>query len=69
MGHDPSVHHNIYQQVSGGLEMVNMGKLLTIHEKNIMSKYKDKSLDDIELEGTISLTVNVMHICCTDIVY
>ena len=64
MGHTPSIHHNIYQQVVGGLEMVNMGKLLIIHEKNLMSRFKGKSLNSVQLEGKIFPQYFFIHQFC-----
>ena len=43
MEHIPSMYHNIKQQIASSLEMVNMGKLLIIHDKNLMSKFMGKS--------------------------
>ena len=43
MAQTSSMHYNIKQQVVSSLEMVNMGKMLILHEKNLMSKFMGKS--------------------------
>ena len=51
MGHDPKVHKLWYRQTSGTMEWLHVGKLLMIHERNLVEKFKDKDLNEVTFEG------------------
>ena len=55
LGHDEEVHNMIYQQTSHGtshgLQLLNVGKLLMLHERNKLSAFMDKDLDTVDING------------------
>jgi len=40
-----------YRFALDGIERMQLGKLLMIQDKNLLAKYRDKRLEDIEFEG------------------
>lgn len=53
LGHSTNVHKSYYRHMSGFVERVKLSKLFLVQDMNLMSQYKDKNLDDIDLQGTI----------------
>ena len=51
MGHDVSIHCNIYREQSSILQRTKVARLLIAMENGMVSKFAGKSLENIELEG------------------
>ena len=47
LGHTMDVHRDYYQHYGTIAERLDIAKLLIIQDKNIVSQYKHKTLDDI----------------------
>ncbi len=62
MGHTKEVHKKYYRQTSSSIEMVNIGKLLMIDERNMMAKFRDKDLSEVQLEGKLWNTLTSIHL-------
>ena len=51
LGHTMDVHRVHYRQTSDLLERVDVAKILLIQDMGLVSKYRGKRIEDIQLEG------------------
>ena len=56
MGHTENVHNLHYRSRSDIIEHVEMAKLRLIQDNNLVHKFVGKSLQDIQMSGTITVT-------------
>ena len=54
LGHTKMVHKEHYRQMSGLLERTQVSKLLLVQDLNLVSRFKGKKLQEMNLEGTYS---------------
>lgn len=51
LGHTMNVHRVHYRQTSDVIERVDVAKILLIQDMGLVSKYRGKKLEDIQLNG------------------
>lgn len=51
LGHTKGVHKEHYRQMSGLLERTKISKMFLIQDLNLAGKFKDKSLEEIDIRG------------------
>ena len=58
LGHTVKTHKDFYRLQEASIEIGKISKLLLAAENGSLSKYKGKSLEDIQLDGKI-----IQHMC------
>ena len=53
LGHDLNIHHNYYQLHESTIETTKIVKLLSLVNSGNLKKYKNKSLDEVDLDEVI----------------
>ena len=53
MGHDLSIHMNIYRDQCSILQRTKLARLLIAMENGMVSRYAGKSLNEIDLDGKL----------------
>lgn len=53
MGHTEDIHKLYYQMRSDVIERIEVAKILLIQDYNIVNKYVDKRLSDINFQGIL----------------
>lgn len=51
LGHTLDVHKTYYQRTVGGIERIQLGKLLLIQDQNLVSKFSGRPLEEIQFSG------------------
>jgi hypothetical protein len=51
LGHTQKVHDLVYRQTSGMIERLDIAKLMLIQEFNVVGKYQNKKLSEIQFDG------------------
>jgi hypothetical protein len=51
LGHTKAVHKEHYRQMSSLLERTQVSKMLLIQDLNLMSKFKGKKLEEMDIKG------------------
>ncbi|OWF49393.1 hypothetical protein KP79_PYT01077 [Mizuhopecten yessoensis] len=53
LGHTKQVHKEHYRQMSGLLERTQISKILMVQDLNLMSKFKNKRLEELDIKDII----------------
>ena len=54
LAHTAEVHENYYTQMSSSIERVEIAKVMLLQDRNLIGKYRNKNLADIDLQGNLS---------------
>ena len=55
LGHTEAVHKTHYRHTLEGIERIELGKLILLQDKNLISKFQSKGLENIQFEGKFKL--------------
>ena len=51
LGHTCDIHNLYYRPASGTIERINLGKLMIIQDKDLVGKFANRKLEDIQFNG------------------
>lgn len=57
LGHTQKIHDQYYRQTSGLIERIDIAKLMLIQDHNLVSRYANKKLEEIQFEGSKDMSV------------
>ena len=53
LGYTEEIHKTYYPHTLEGVEKIELGKLLLLQDRNLISKFQSKGLEDIQFEGNL----------------
>ena len=51
LGHTKGIHKQVYRQLAGSVERIQIGKLMLIQDYGLGGKFVNKTLESVQFEG------------------